>query len=88
MLQGCLQPPELREMTRIETFTEENELVLLNKFRKLLQMKLYSSKSTAEKPDNIFRNQIDYILVNRRISNCFTSVIYSTASSSYDGKRK
>lgn len=59
---------------RLEIFAEDNELVVLNTFYKLPPRRLYTWKSPADKAGHIVRNQIDYILVNRRFRNCFTSV--------------
>uniref|UniRef100_A0A8D8W5N2 Craniofacial development protein 2 n=2 Tax=Cacopsylla melanoneura TaxID=428564 RepID=A0A8D8W5N2_9HEMI len=58
----------------LETFAESKELVVLNTFFKQPVRKLYTWKSPLDKPGRIVRNQIDYILVNKRFRNSFKSV--------------
>ncbi|CAG9828488.1 unnamed protein product, partial [Diabrotica balteata] len=59
---------------RLEIFAEDNKLVVLNTFYKVPPRRLYTWKAPADKPHNVIRNQIDYILVNRRFRNSFKSV--------------
>lgn len=58
----------------LETFAESSDLVVMNTFFKLPPRRLYTWKSPQDKPGRIVRNQIDYLLVNRRFRNNCTSV--------------
>lgn len=58
----------------LETFAEENQLAVMNTWFKLHPRRLYTWKSPADKPGKIVRNQIDYILINRRYRNSCTYV--------------
>lgn len=58
----------------LETFAESNDLVVMNTFFRLPPRRLYTWKSPQDKPGRIVRNQIDYLLVNRRFRNSCTSV--------------
>jgi len=59
---------------RLEMFAEENEIVVLNTFFRLPPRRLYTWKSPADKLEQIIRNQIDFMMVNRRFRNSITSV--------------
>lgn len=58
----------------METFAETSELVVLNTFFKLPARRLYTWKSPQDKPGRIVRNQIDFMLVNKRFRNSFKAV--------------
>uniref|UniRef100_A0A8D8SH15 Craniofacial development protein 2 n=1 Tax=Cacopsylla melanoneura TaxID=428564 RepID=A0A8D8SH15_9HEMI len=58
----------------LEKFAESSDLVVMNTFFELPPRKLYTWKSPQDKPERIVRNQIDYILVNRRFRNSCKSV--------------
>lgn len=53
---------------------EEEELVILNLFFKLPPLRLYTWISAQEQLENIVRNQIGYVLVNKRFRNSCISV--------------
>uniref|UniRef100_A0A8D8Z4U1 Craniofacial development protein 2 n=1 Tax=Cacopsylla melanoneura TaxID=428564 RepID=A0A8D8Z4U1_9HEMI len=56
-------------------FAAEHNLIVLNTFYKLPHRRLYTWTSPRDNgEDTIIRNQIDYILVNKRFRNSFTSV--------------
>ena len=55
-----------RRGKRLIEFCEQNELIIANTFFKQNPRKLYAWKS----PDGDTRNQIDYMLVNKRFRNC------------------
>jgi len=59
---------------RLGVFAAEENLVILNTFFKLPPRRLYTWRSPMDKPEHIVRNQIDYILVNKRFQNSFVSV--------------
>ncbi|KAL1447016.1 hypothetical protein WDU94_015647 [Cyamophila willieti] len=58
----------------LEIFAESNKLVVMNTWFKLHPRKLYTWTSPKDAPGKIIRNQIDYILVNKRYRNSCTSV--------------
>lgn len=58
----------------MELFVEENELVVLNTQFKMHPRKLYTWISPLSKAERIIRNQIDYILINKRFRNSCTRV--------------
>lgn len=58
----------------LNTFVTEEEMVILNTFFQLPARRLYTWKSPADKPDHIIRNQIDFMMVNKRYRNIFTAV--------------
>lgn len=83
---GCISVPGVtgdyglgdrndRGDTLIE-FCQENELMLANTFFKLHPRRLYTWTSPQHTANNIVRNQIDYIIINKRfrnsIKNCLT----------------
>ncbi|XP_072401677.1 uncharacterized protein [Diabrotica undecimpunctata] len=55
------------------TFAVEEQLVITNTFFKLPARRLYTWRSPQDTPDLIIRNQIDYIMVNKRFRNAITS---------------
>lgn len=57
----------------LSLFALEQNLVILNTFYKLPARRLYTWKSPGDEESNT-RNQIDFILVNHRYRNSFTSV--------------
>lgn len=59
---------------RLVQFCREEKLVVSNTFYKLPSRRLYTWKSPADKPGNIVRNQIDFILISERFRNSMTSV--------------
>lgn len=58
----------------LETFAVTNELVVMNTWFKLPPRKLYTWKSPMDKPDRIVRNQIDFMLLNKRFRNSCLSL--------------
>uniref|UniRef100_A0A8D8S118 Craniofacial development protein 2 n=1 Tax=Cacopsylla melanoneura TaxID=428564 RepID=A0A8D8S118_9HEMI len=58
----------------LETFAMTNNLVVTNTWFKQPPRKLYTWKSPLDRPGRIVRNQIDYILVNKRFRNSCTTV--------------
>lgn len=59
----------------LSVFASEHDLVITNTFYKLPDRRLYTWTSPRDDgEDHIIRNQIDYILVNQRYRNSFTSV--------------
>lgn len=58
----------------MELFVEENELVVLNTQFKMHPRNLYTWISPLSKAERIIRNQIDYILINKRFRNSCTRV--------------
>ena len=59
---------------RLVQFCQEEDLVATNTFFNLPPRRLYTWKSPQDNPQNIVRNQIDYILVNRRFRNSIPTV--------------
>ncbi|XP_045454539.1 craniofacial development protein 2-like [Melitaea cinxia] len=59
---------------RLVDFCLEHNYVITNTFFQLPPRRLYTWKSPMDKPGHIVRNQIDYIMVNKRFRNSFTSV--------------
>ena len=58
---------------RLSVFAQEYQLAIMNTFFKLPPRRLYTWKSPMDTPNHVIRNQIDYILINRRFRNCITS---------------
>lgn len=58
---------------RLVQFCQEQDLVITNTYFQLLPRRLYTWTSPRHKADHIIRNQIDYILVNKRFRNCVKS---------------
>ncbi|XP_039278804.1 craniofacial development protein 2-like [Nilaparvata lugens] len=58
---------------RLIQFCQEKDLMVANTYFKLPYRRLYTWKSPADNPENIIRNQIDYILINNRYRNAVTS---------------
>lgn len=59
---------------RLIEFATEEQLVVTNTFYDLPPRRLYTWKSPQDTPDHTVRNQIDYILINKRFRNSITSV--------------
>uniref|UniRef100_A0A8D8QVD8 Craniofacial development protein 2 n=1 Tax=Cacopsylla melanoneura TaxID=428564 RepID=A0A8D8QVD8_9HEMI len=53
----------------LEIFAETHHLAIMNTWFKQPPRRLYTWKAPKDKPDRIIRNQIDYILVNKRFRN-------------------
>lgn len=58
---------------RLVQFCQEEQLVITNTFFKLPPRRLYTWTSPAHSPEHIVRNQIDFVLVNKRFKNSFKS---------------
>lgn len=58
----------------LEKFTDEHGLVVLNTQFKQPPRRLYTWRSPLDKPGRIVRNQIDYVLVNKRYRNSCLSM--------------
>lgn len=58
---------------RLYTFCLEHQFVITNTYFKLPPRRLYTWRSPRDQPNSIVRNQIDYILINRRFRNSCTS---------------
>lgn len=59
---------------RLCNFCEEYQMVVTNTFFKLHPRRLYTWKSPKDSPNQIIRNQIDYIMINKRFRNSVISV--------------
>ena len=74
----CIGPFGLGERNergeRLIDFVMEEQFIVTNTFFKLPPRRLYTWKSPQDTPDHITRNQIDYIMVNKRFRNSITSV--------------
>ncbi|XP_039276069.1 craniofacial development protein 2-like [Nilaparvata lugens] len=53
----------------LENFAESNQLVVMNTWFELHPIRLYTWESPMDRPGRIVRNQIDFLLVNRRFRN-------------------
>lgn len=70
---------------RLKRFIEEEEYIILNTFFKLPPRRLYTWTSAQDQPNNVIRNQIDYILINKRFRNsCLSVKTYPSAEISSD----
>lgn len=58
----------------LESFTMANNLVVMNTWFKQPSRRLYTWKSPMDRPGRMVRNQIDYILVNKRFRNSCTTL--------------
>lgn len=59
---------------RLAQFCQENDVVITNTYFKLPERRLYTWKSPADGANNkIVRNQIDYLLINKRYRNSIKS---------------
>lgn len=74
MNQLVLLVSENKMKDRLSFFCEEKELVVLNTFFKLNPRRLYTWTSPRDNVGQIVRNQIDYILINKRFRNSCTYV--------------
>uniref|UniRef100_A0A8D8Z356 Craniofacial development protein 2 n=1 Tax=Cacopsylla melanoneura TaxID=428564 RepID=A0A8D8Z356_9HEMI len=69
----------------LENFAINNNLVVMNTWFKQPPRRLYTWKSPMDKPGKIVRNQIDFILVNKRFRNsCITVRTYPGADINSD----
>lgn len=61
---------------RLIQFCQENNFIILNTYFKLPSRRLYTWKSPKDNKENniIIRNQIDFIMINKRFRNSFTEV--------------
>lgn len=59
---------------RLNVFAQENQFCVMNTFFKLPPRRLYTWRSPQDNTNHIVRNQIDYIMVNRRFRNSILSV--------------
>lgn len=59
---------------RLAIFAADKKAAILNTFFKLPPRRLYTWRSPLDSKEHIVRNQIDYMLVNKRFQNAFTSV--------------
>lgn len=53
---------------RLVQFCQEEDMKITNTWFQLPSRRLYTWKSPADQPQNIIRNQIDFILINKRFS--------------------
>lgn len=51
---------------RLIPFCQEENFIIMNTFYKLPPRRIYTWKSLADSPTHIVRNQIDFIMVNKR----------------------
>uniref|UniRef100_A0A8D9AHH9 Craniofacial development protein 2 n=1 Tax=Cacopsylla melanoneura TaxID=428564 RepID=A0A8D9AHH9_9HEMI len=58
----------------LELFASTHELVITNTWFKQPKRRLYTWKSPKDKAEKIIRNQIDFILINKRFRNSCTTV--------------
>ena len=58
---------------RLIQFCREEDFTIANTWFKLPNRRLYTWKSPADTVDHVIRNQIDYILINKRFKNSLTS---------------
>ncbi|XP_022196330.1 uncharacterized protein LOC111053719 [Nilaparvata lugens] len=58
----------------LEEFASSNNFVVMNTWFKLPPRRLYTWKSPMDKPGNVVRNQIDYLLLNERFRNSCLSL--------------
>ncbi|KAL1446308.1 hypothetical protein WDU94_012325 [Cyamophila willieti] len=58
----------------LERFMEQYSLVALNTQFKQHPRRLYTWKSPKDKPEKVIRNQIDFILINKRFRNSCTNM--------------
>lgn len=57
---------------RLYQFCQEENMKVTNTWFKLPPRRLYTWRAPADHPDNIVRNQIDYILINKRFGTSVT----------------
>uniref|UniRef100_A0A8D9BUD2 Craniofacial development protein 2 n=1 Tax=Cacopsylla melanoneura TaxID=428564 RepID=A0A8D9BUD2_9HEMI len=58
----------------LEIFAETHQLAVMNTWFRLPPRKLYTWISPKDRPEAIIRNQIDYIMVNKRYRNSCSAV--------------
>lgn len=59
---------------RLIQFCQEEEYVISNTLYKLPERRLYTWKSPQDKADNVTRNQVDYIMINKRFKSSLINV--------------
>lgn len=59
---------------RLIQFCQETDSVIMNTFFQLPPRRLYTWKSPADSPQKVIRNQIDFIIINKRYQNSVKSV--------------
>ncbi|XP_050513133.1 uncharacterized protein LOC126888800 [Diabrotica virgifera virgifera] len=59
---------------RLIQFCREEDFTIANTWFRLSPRRLYTWKSPADTANNMIRNQIDFILINKRFKNSLTSV--------------
>ncbi|XP_065368794.1 uncharacterized protein LOC135961229 [Calliphora vicina] len=57
---------------RLVQFCQEHKMTITNTLFRLHPRRLYTWKSPQDNRENVVRNQIDYILINRRYCTCVT----------------
>lgn len=55
-------------------FCEEKDFIVSNTWFQLPPRRLYTWRAPGDRPNHIIRNQIDYILINKRFRNCIKRV--------------
>ncbi|XP_022184225.1 uncharacterized protein LOC111043552 [Nilaparvata lugens] len=64
----------------LELFASTHDLVVTNTWFKQPKRRLYTWKSPSDKPEKVIRNQIDFIMINKRFRNsCMTMRTYPGA---------
>ncbi|KAI5724057.1 hypothetical protein M8J76_014882 [Diaphorina citri] len=64
----------------LELFASTHDMVITNTWFKQPKRRLYTWKSPQDKPDKVMRNQIDFLLINKRFRNsCVTIRTYPGA---------
>ncbi|XP_008476273.1 craniofacial development protein 2-like [Diaphorina citri] len=64
----------------LELFASTHDMVITNTWFKQPKRRLYTCKSPQDKPDKVMRNQIDFLLINKRFRNsCVTIRTYPGA---------
>lgn len=59
---------------RLFEFCQDHNMVVTNTWFKLHKRRLYTWRGPGDNPTHIIRNQIDYILINKRFRNCVNRV--------------
>lgn len=59
---------------RLAQFCQEKDLIITNTYYKLPKRRLYTWKSPADNTNNIVRNQIDFLLINKRYRNSIKAI--------------
>lgn len=58
----------------LELFATTHDLILANTWFKQPKRRLYTWKSPSDKPEKVIRNQIDFIMINKRFRNSCTAM--------------